>query len=71
MLIPEKAILEQLAIHQRTLRRWVADGFFPPGVRVGRRQLFWRSTDLNAWEKKLPIQDTTTNPAGKHERVDA
>ncbi len=64
-LIPEKKIREDLSVSARTLRRWVAAGHFPPAVRVGRRQWFWRSADLVLWERKLPKHTTNQRESTK------
>jgi predicted DNA-binding transcriptional regulator AlpA len=43
--------LEALGIDlcDRTLRRLEAAGQFPQRVKLGRRRVFWRKTDIDAW----------------------
>lgn len=32
-----------------TIYRWIADGSFPPPVRLGPRAVAWRWSDLDRW----------------------
>ena len=56
MLIPIENLAEQLGRSTRTLKRWSAAGILPPMVRIGRRLLAFKSTDLAKWEAKLPTE---------------
>lgn len=43
-----KGVAEQLRCHQRTVRRWAAEGRIPMPVRVGSR-LRWKASAIEAW----------------------
>ena len=71
MLIPEAKIRERVEVCGRTLRRWMAAGKFPLAVRVGRRALYWKSEDLQVWERKLSrIELPTEKQRGTTEEIE-
>jgi predicted DNA-binding transcriptional regulator AlpA len=47
----------------------MAAGKFPLAVRVGRRALYWKSEDLQSWERKLSKIDLQTNQREKSEEI--
>ena len=47
-LLTAEQTAEALQVAVQTLRRWVANGEFPPPVRIGRRIIRWRRADIEA-----------------------
>ena len=35
--------------NRTTLRRWIADHGFPPGVQLGPNSIAWREEEIEAW----------------------
>ena len=54
-------LLDKWAVEQRTsldittIYRKIKAGTFPPPVRVGRRRVAWRESDLVAWQSSLVV----------------
>lgn len=48
VLMSLKRVARTLAVSEKTLRRWVAKGDFPPGLRVGRCWR-WSTTTVERW----------------------
>lgn len=44
-------VLKMTGLGRSTIYRWVADGSFPPPVRLGPRAVAWRWSDLDAWTR--------------------
>ncbi len=48
--------LEDLALRygvsERTVQRWVKDRLLPEPLRIGRRYLRWRMSDIEAFERR-------------------
>ena len=42
-------VLKLTGLGRSTIYRWVADGLFPPPVRLGPRAIAWRWSDLDRW----------------------
>ena len=42
-------VLKLTGLGRSTIYRWVADGSFPPPVRLGPRAVAWRWSDLDQW----------------------
>lgn len=42
-------VLKVTGLGRSTIYRWVADGSFPPPVRLGPRAVAWRWSDLDRW----------------------
>jgi prophage regulatory protein len=43
------AVLKLTGLGRSTIYRWVAEGSFPPPVRLGPRAVAWRWSDLDRW----------------------
>lgn len=48
-LLREAQVLKLLSISRSTLRRWIAQGIFPAGIRISARITVWRSSVVQAW----------------------
>lgn len=44
-------VLKVTGLGRSTIYRWVADGSFPPPVRLGPRAVAWRWSDLDEWTR--------------------
>jgi prophage regulatory protein len=44
-------VLKMTGLGRSTIYRWVADGSFPPPVRLGPRAVAWRWSDLDRWTR--------------------
>lgn len=44
-------VLKMTGLGRSTIYRWVADGSFPPPVRLGPRAVAWRWSDLDEWTR--------------------
>jgi prophage regulatory protein len=42
-------VLDVTGLGRSTIYRWIADGSFPPPVRLGPRAVAWRWSDLDRW----------------------
>jgi prophage regulatory protein len=42
-------VLKVTGLGRSTIYRWIADGTFPPPVRLGPRAVAWRWSDLDRW----------------------
>jgi len=42
-------VLKMTGLGRSTIYRWIADGSFPPPVRLGPRAVAWRWSDLDEW----------------------
>ena len=42
-------VLKMTGLGRSTIYRWIADGSFPPPVRLGPRAVAWRWSDLERW----------------------
>ena len=42
-------VLKVTGLGRSTIYRWIADGSFPPPVRLGPRAVAWRWSDLDRW----------------------
>ncbi len=49
-------VLKMTGLGRSTIYRWIADGSFPPPVRLGPRAVAWRWSDLDRWTQS---RDTT------------
>jgi prophage regulatory protein len=49
-------VLKITGLGRSTIYRWIADGSFPPPVRLGPRAVAWRWSDLDRWTQS---RDTT------------
>jgi prophage regulatory protein len=52
------AVLKLTGLGRSTIYRWIADGSFPAPVRLGRRAVAWRWSDLDRWTQS---RATTTH----------
>jgi len=44
-------VLKVTGLGRSTIYRWIADGSFPPPVRLGPRAVAWRWSDLDQWTR--------------------
>lgn len=51
-LLNKEALSRRLGVSVRTLEGLVAEGEFPPGVRVG-RCLYWTEAAVQAWHQRI------------------
>jgi prophage regulatory protein len=42
-------VIQATGLGRSTIYRWIAEGSFPPPVRLGPRTVAWRWTDLDRW----------------------
>jgi predicted site-specific integrase-resolvase len=56
-------VAAELAVHWRTLKRWLVSGYGPPYVRVGRR-IYYRRADVTHW-----LENQTAERARRPKRV--
>jgi len=47
-------VLKMTGLGRSTIYRWIADGSFPPPVRLGPRAVAWRWSDLDQWTRSRP-----------------
>jgi prophage regulatory protein len=48
-------VLKLTGLGRSTIYRWIADGSFPPPVRLGPRAVAWRWSDLDRWTQSRDI----------------
>ncbi len=48
-LVSADEVAELCDVSVQTIRRWVAAGYFPQGIRMGRRVLRWNRETILAW----------------------
>jgi prophage regulatory protein len=53
MLIRLTELCELLGVSRSTVYKWMAEGTFPPPVRVSERAVRWRTEDIQAWRGSL------------------
>jgi len=53
MLIRLTELCELLGVSRSTVYKWMAEGTFPPPVRVSERAVRWRTADIEAWRGSL------------------
>jgi prophage regulatory protein len=61
-LLDKWAIEEQTSLDITTIYRKIKDGTFPSPVRVGKRRVAWRESDISRWLSDL----TTTGKAASN-----
>ena len=44
-------VLKMTGLGRSTIYRWIADGSFPPPVRLGPRAVAWRWSDFDEWTR--------------------
>lgn len=48
-ILRKKTLLEMIDIGHSTLDRWVALGTFPKPLKLSKRSIGWRESDVQAW----------------------
>jgi prophage regulatory protein len=48
-------VLKVSGLGRSTIYRWIADGSFPPPVRLGPRAVAWRWSDLDRWTQSRVV----------------
>lgn len=48
-------VLKVTGLGRSTIYRWIADGSFPPPVRLGPRAVAWRWSDLDRWTQSRDL----------------
>jgi len=51
-LLNKESLSQRLGVSVRTLEGLVAEGEFPPGVRIG-RYLYWTEAAVDAWHERI------------------
>ena len=51
--LTEQEVAARFAVSPDSIRRWIRDGKFPRGVRVGKGTTRWRLSDIEAYEASL------------------
>jgi predicted DNA-binding transcriptional regulator AlpA len=54
-LLDRRAVEERTSLDITTIYRRIKIGAFPPPVRVARRRVAWRESDIAAWQGQLEI----------------
>ena len=55
MLARLPVVLKVTGLGRSTIYRWIADGSFPPPVRLGPRAVAWRWSDLDRWTQSRDL----------------
>ncbi len=53
-------VAQRLGVHQQTIFRWVKDGKFPKGIRIGEARVIWTEAMIAEW-----LAEKQANPDGK------
>jgi prophage regulatory protein len=56
-------VIEVTGLGRSTIYRWIADGSFPPPVRLGPRAVAWRCSGLDHWTQSRALQATESRAA--------
>lgn len=64
-----REVEERIGVSRSTLWRWVRDGRFPPGVRLGPNAVGWVETEVDAWLESRPVVGVGTG--GDDDEADA
>ena len=48
-----REVLALLRVSRSTLNRWIREGAFPRPVKLGKRAVRWRRSDIEGWLKEL------------------
>ena len=48
-----REVLALLSVSRSTLNRWIREGAFPRPVKLGKRAVRWRRSDIEHWLKKF------------------
>jgi len=48
-------VLKVTGLGRSTIYRWIADGSFPPPVRLGPHAVAWRWSDLDRWTQSRAV----------------
>ena len=48
-----REVLALLSVSRSTLNRWIREGAFPRPVKLGKRAVRWRRSDIEGWLKEL------------------
>ena len=48
-----REVLALLRVSRSTLNRWIREGTFPRPVKLGKRAVRWRRSDIEGWLKEL------------------
>jgi len=48
-------VIERTGLSRSSIYAMIDDGLFPSPVRIGRRAVAWRETDVDAWAAGRPI----------------
>jgi len=54
-LLDKWAVEDRTSLDITTIYRKIKAGTFPPPVRVGRRRVAWRESDIAAWQQSLQV----------------
>ena len=48
-LLTQREVTELLSVTARTIQRWLANGDFPPPIKLSNRIIRWRRDDIDSW----------------------
>ena len=54
-LLNKWAVERETSLDITTIYRWMKAGTFPQPVRVGKRRVAWRESDIAAWQANLEV----------------
>jgi prophage regulatory protein len=54
-LLDKRAVELRTSLDITTIYRKIKSGTFPPPVRIGRRRVAWRESDVAMWQEKLEV----------------
>ena len=55
-------VCEETGLARTTLYKKIAEGTFPPPVRLTSNTVAWRSEDVESWIDSRPLADTVKGP---------
>jgi prophage regulatory protein len=64
-IIRRPELLEITGVSIATVYRWIAEGEFPPPVKLGRNSVGWRESEVREWlESRRPVDLGSAAEAG-------
>lgn len=61
MLLNLEELSAQFKVNRGTILLWVAKGEFPSPIRIGRRTLRWRDSDIEAFVEELVAKSASND----------
>lgn len=61
-------VSRRVGLSQTTIRRWVAEGIFPPPATLGPNIVAWVTNEVNDWiEQRIQARDLSLRSRGSHD----